>query len=70
MLMAYSYRGCVRTCLGRYAAGMSDINGALEIAHSSHDQNAIAMGYAALSFSQLIAGEYMEGIASAARNSR
>jgi class 3 adenylate cyclase/tetratricopeptide (TPR) repeat protein len=65
LLMAYSYRGCVRTYLGRYAAGMSDINGALEIAHARRDQNAIAMGYSALSWSQLVAGEYADGIASA-----
>jgi len=65
MLFAYSYRGGARTCLGQYAAGMSDINGALEIARLSHDQNAEAMAYIGLCFIQLIAGEYTEGVASA-----
>ena len=59
------YRGAARTCLGRYAAGMSDINGALEIARSSRDQNAETLAYTGLSFVQLIAGEYAEGVASA-----
>ena len=67
MLFAYSYRGGARTCLGRYAAGMSDINGALEIARLSHDQNAEAMAYIGLCFIQLIAGEYAEGVASASK---
>jgi tetratricopeptide (TPR) repeat protein len=65
MLFAYIYRGGARTCLGRYAGGMSDINGALEIARSSRDQNAEAMAYTGLSIIQLVAGEYTEGLASA-----
>jgi class 3 adenylate cyclase/tetratricopeptide (TPR) repeat protein len=65
MLFAYIYRGGARTCLGRYAGGMSDINGALEIARSSRDQNAEAMAYTGLSIIQLVAGEYAEGVASA-----
>ena len=65
MLFAYIYRGGARTCLGRYAGGMSDINGALEIARSSRDQNAEAMAFTGLSIIQLVAGEYTEGVASA-----
>lgn len=65
MLSAYMFRAAARTCLGRYAAGMSDLNGALEIARSSRDQNAETLAYTGLSFVELIAGEYAEGVASA-----
>ena len=65
MLFAHMYRGAARTCLGRYAAGMSDLNGALEIARSSRDQNAEAMALTGLAFIQIIAAEYADGVASA-----
>ncbi len=65
ILLAYSYRGCARTCLGRYADGTSDINTALEMATSRNDRNAMAMAHCALSFSRLVAGDYKEGISSA-----
>jgi tetratricopeptide (TPR) repeat protein len=56
-----------RTCLGHYAAGISDLNGALEIARGSRDQNAEAMAYTGLALIQLVAGEYEEGVASAGK---
>jgi tetratricopeptide (TPR) repeat protein len=61
----YIYRGITRTCLGRYAAGMSDINGALEIARSCRDQNVETFAYTGLCFIQLVAGDYIEGTESA-----
>ena len=64
ILLAYSYRGCARTCLGQYAAGISDMSNALEMATSRNDRNAMAMAHCALSFSRLVAGDYEEGIAS------
>jgi tetratricopeptide (TPR) repeat protein len=65
MLFAFMYRGAARTCLGNYAAGMSDLNGALEIARSSRDQNAEAMSLTGLAMVHLEAGEFEEGILSA-----
>jgi tetratricopeptide (TPR) repeat protein len=65
MLFAHMYRGAARTCLGRYDAGMSDLNGALEIARSSRDQNAEAMALTGLAFIQMTAADYADGIASA-----
>jgi class 3 adenylate cyclase/tetratricopeptide (TPR) repeat protein len=62
MLFAFIYRGGARTCLGNYAAGMSDLNGALEIARASRDQNAEAMAQTGLAMIHLEAGEYAEGI--------
>ncbi len=65
MLFAYIYRGGTRTCLGDYAAGLSDLQGALEIARTSRDQNAEAMALTGLAMIQHIAGKHVEGIASA-----
>jgi class 3 adenylate cyclase/tetratricopeptide (TPR) repeat protein len=65
MLFAYIYRGGARTCLGDYAAGLSDLHGALEIARTSRDQNAEAMALTGLAMIQHVAGKHVEGIASA-----
>jgi tetratricopeptide (TPR) repeat protein len=63
--LAYSYRGCALTCLGRYADGTRDINKALEDARAANDHNAIAMAHCALAFTRVIAGDYAAGIESA-----
>src|SRR5438105_11114244 len=65
LLFACIHRGIVQTCLGHYAAGLSDLNRTREIACSSRDQNALVMAHAGLAFAQVLAGEYAEGIASA-----
>jgi class 3 adenylate cyclase/tetratricopeptide (TPR) repeat protein len=65
MLFAYIYRGGARTCLGDFAAGLSDLHGALEIARTSRDQNAEAMALTGLAMIQNVAGKYVESIASA-----
>jgi class 3 adenylate cyclase/tetratricopeptide (TPR) repeat protein len=65
MLFAFIYRGGARTCLGDYAAGLSDLQGALEIARTSRDQNAEAMALTGLAMIQHVAGKHVEGIASA-----
>ena len=65
MLFAHIYRGGARTCLGDYAAGLSDLNGALEIARLSRDQNAEAMAHTGLALIQMVAGKYADGMKSA-----
>lgn len=65
ILLAYSYRGCALTCLGRHADGTADINYALELASSRNDRNAMAMAHCSLAFTRVVAGEYAEGVASA-----
>ncbi len=65
MLFAYIFRGGARTCLGDYAAGLSDLQGALQIARTSRDQNAEAMALTGLAMIQHVAGKHVEGIASA-----
>jgi tetratricopeptide (TPR) repeat protein len=65
LLFSYVHRSMSQTCLGHYAAGLSGLNRTLEIARSTHDQNAEVMAHAGLAFAQMVAGEYAEGIASA-----
>lgn len=65
MLFAYMYRGSARACLGDYTDGLSDLNGALEIARLSQDQNAEAMAHTGLALIQLVAGKYADGMESA-----
>jgi class 3 adenylate cyclase/tetratricopeptide (TPR) repeat protein len=65
VLFARVYRGGARTCLGNYAAGLSDLNGAIELSKLSRDRNAEAMACIGLSFIQNIAGESADAIASA-----
>jgi tetratricopeptide (TPR) repeat protein len=66
-LLAYSYRGCALTCLGRFADGLIDMNKALEGACVTNDRNGMAMAHCALAFSRLVAGEYAEGMESSRR---
>ena len=63
--LAYSYRGCALTCLGRYAEAKLDMNKALEGARAANNHNAIAMAHCALAFTRLIAGDYPGGMESA-----
>jgi class 3 adenylate cyclase/tetratricopeptide (TPR) repeat protein len=65
MLFAYMYRGSARACLGDYSDGLSDLNGALEIARLSQDQNAEAMAHTGLALIHLVAGKYADGMESA-----
>jgi len=67
MLLAYSYRGCALTCLGRFADGLTDMDKALQGAVTASDRNGMAMAHCALAFSRLVAGEYAEGIESSRR---
>jgi tetratricopeptide (TPR) repeat protein len=67
MLLAYSYRGCALTCLGRFADGLADMNKALANACSANDRNGMAMAHCALAFSRLVAGEYAEAMESSRR---
>jgi tetratricopeptide (TPR) repeat protein len=66
-LLAYSYRGCALTCLGRFSEALADMNKALEGAVTASDRNGMAMAHCALAFSRLVAGEYAEGIESSRR---
>jgi class 3 adenylate cyclase/tetratricopeptide (TPR) repeat protein len=66
-LLAYSYRGCALTCLGRFADGLADMNKALEGAVAANDRNGMAMAHCALAFSRLVAGDYAEAIESSRR---
>lgn len=66
-ILAYSYRGCALTCLGRFAVALSDMNKALEDACSANDRNGMAMAHCALAFSRLVAGEYAEGMENSRR---
>ena len=65
ILLAYSYRGCALTCLGRHADGTADINYALELASSRNNRNAMCMAHCSLAFTRVVAGEYADGVASA-----
>lgn len=65
VLFAYMYRGSSRACMGDYANGLSDLNGALEIARLGRDQNAEAMAHTGLALIHLVAGKYADGIESA-----
>jgi tetratricopeptide (TPR) repeat protein len=65
LLFAFMHRGLAQTCLGHYAAGLSDLNANLEMARSSRDQNAEVMGHAGLAFAQIVAGDYAEAVANA-----
>jgi len=65
LFFALVHRGLAQTCLGNYAAGLSDLNGTLVMARSERDQNAEVMVQLGLAFSQIVAGEDAAGIASA-----
>jgi class 3 adenylate cyclase/tetratricopeptide (TPR) repeat protein len=65
VLFAYMYRGSSRACLGYYSDGLSDLKGALDMAHRSQDQNAEAMAHTGLALIHLVSGKYVEGMESA-----
>jgi tetratricopeptide (TPR) repeat protein len=65
VLFAYMYRGSSRACLGNYSDGLSDLKGALDMAHRSQDQNAEAMAHTGLALVHLVSGKYAEGMESA-----
>jgi class 3 adenylate cyclase/tetratricopeptide (TPR) repeat protein len=64
-LYARMYRGIARTCLGRYAAGLSDVNGVLEMARRAGDRGAEAFAHTSLAFIQIVAGESEEAVTNA-----
>jgi class 3 adenylate cyclase/tetratricopeptide (TPR) repeat protein len=64
LLVVIMYCASARASLGNYEAGLSDLQGVLQLTRKSSDQNAEALAHTGLAFVHLVAGRYAEGIES------